>query len=276
MVKTIDARVLFGIFMLGAMLLAAVPEDPGVDSSDAGQLVWDTSEVEPEDDLFRTSDRCLACHKGVVTSDGLDVSIGYDWRASMMANSARDPYWQAAVRREVLDYPDASNEIEDNCSSCHMPMARTSALMSGRTGSVFANLPVSESIEGEAALAVDGVSCAACHQISQDGLELPTKRLRKGERSMVPSNLTLVGSASCTQPRAFVQLKAHTLSLPSCALRVTHCSVTRSARELLKDLNSQSKHPTWNGRPAPSLQMGKAARTAICRRWVRMFRSRAC
>ena len=170
MVKTIDARVLFGIFMLGAMLLAAVPEDPGVDSSDAGQLVWDTSEVEPEDDLFRTSDRCLACHKGVVTSDGLDVSIGYDWRASMMANSARDPYWQAAVRREVLDYPDASNEIEDNCSSCHMPMARTSALMSGRTGSVFANLPVSESIEGEAALAVDGVSCAACHQISQDGL----------------------------------------------------------------------------------------------------------
>ena len=41
------------------------------------------------DDLFRTADRCLACHKGVSTSDGVDVSIGYDWRASMMANSAR-------------------------------------------------------------------------------------------------------------------------------------------------------------------------------------------
>ena len=141
-----------------------------MDSSDVGHPVWDMGEVAAEDDLFRTSDRCLACHKGVATPDGLDVSIGYDWRASMMANSARDPYWQAAVRREVLDHPDASNVIEDKCSSCHMPMARTSALMSGRTGSVFAHLPASESIEGEAALAVDGVSCAACHQISQDGL----------------------------------------------------------------------------------------------------------
>ena len=158
MVKTIDSRVLFGIFMLGAMLIAAVPEDPRVDSSDGGHPVWDMGEVAAEDDLFRTSDRCLACHKGVATPDGLDVSIGYDWRASMMANSARDPYWQAAVRREVLDHPDASNVIEDKCSSCHMPMARTSALMSGRTGSVFAHLPASESIEGEAALAVDGVS----------------------------------------------------------------------------------------------------------------------
>lgn len=170
MVKTINSRVLFGIFMLGAMLIAAVPEDPRVDSRDGGHPVWDMGEVAPEDDLFRTSDRCLACHKGVATPDGLDVSIGYDWRASMMANSARDPYWQAAVRREMLDHPDASNMIEDKCSSCHMPMARTSALMSGRTGSVFAHLPASESIEGEAALAVDGVSCAACHQISQDGL----------------------------------------------------------------------------------------------------------
>ncbi|MDH3423007.1 MAG: hypothetical protein OEN00_08435, partial [Gemmatimonadota bacterium] len=50
------------------------------------------------EELFLTSDRCLACHKGVSTSTGVDVSIGYDWRASMMANSARDPYWQAAVR----------------------------------------------------------------------------------------------------------------------------------------------------------------------------------
>ena len=85
MVKTIDSRVLFGIFMLGAMLIAAVPEDPRVDSSDGGHPVWDMGEVAAEDDLFRTSDRCLACHKGVATPDGLDVSIGYDWRASMMA-----------------------------------------------------------------------------------------------------------------------------------------------------------------------------------------------
>jgi soluble lytic murein transglycosylase-like protein len=55
--------------------------------------------------LFETADRCMACHNGVSTSTGEDVSIGFDWRASMMANAARDPYWQAAVRRETLDHP---------------------------------------------------------------------------------------------------------------------------------------------------------------------------
>ena len=33
------------------------------------------------------------------------MSIGTTWRASMMAHSARDPYWQAGVRREVTDHP---------------------------------------------------------------------------------------------------------------------------------------------------------------------------
>ena len=74
-------------------------------------------------DIFLTSDRCLACHKGVQTSSGEDVSIGYAWRPTMMANSGRDPYWQAAVRREITDHPEASEEIQNECSRCHMPMA---------------------------------------------------------------------------------------------------------------------------------------------------------
>ena len=44
-------------------------------------------------ELFVTSDRCLACHNGLVTPTGEDVSIGVGWRPSMMANAARDPYW---------------------------------------------------------------------------------------------------------------------------------------------------------------------------------------
>ena len=50
--------------------------------------------------LFLTSDNCMACHNGLSTTKGEGVSIGVDWRATMMANSARDPYWQASVRRE--------------------------------------------------------------------------------------------------------------------------------------------------------------------------------
>ena len=45
----------------------------------------------------------MACHNTLSTSAGEDISFGTAWRASMMANSARDPYWHAAVRREIID-----------------------------------------------------------------------------------------------------------------------------------------------------------------------------
>src|SRR5262245_47520787 len=75
-------------------------------------------------DLFQTSDRCFACHNGLSTAAGEDISIGFGWRPTLMANSARDPYWQAGVRRETIDHPEAKKDIEDECSKCHMPMAR--------------------------------------------------------------------------------------------------------------------------------------------------------
>jgi len=56
---------------------------------------------------FQTSDRCVACHNGMKTEAGADYSIGLDWRASIMANSSRDPYWQGSVRRETIDHPTA-------------------------------------------------------------------------------------------------------------------------------------------------------------------------
>jgi len=69
----------------------------------------------PFHDLFVTSDHCLACHNGLEGPAGQDISIGSDWRASMMANASRDPYWQAAVRREVLEHPAAAEAIQDEC-----------------------------------------------------------------------------------------------------------------------------------------------------------------
>jgi len=121
-------------------------------------------------DHFRTADRCIACHKDVTAPDGTDVSIGFDWRASMMGNAARDPYFQAAVRREIMDYPEAAAEIEGECARCHMPMATVAALQEGRSGAVFANLPIGSAEGPWADLAADGVSCSLCHQIQPDGL----------------------------------------------------------------------------------------------------------
>ncbi|MDD9997370.1 MAG: hypothetical protein OXQ89_06450, partial [Rhodospirillaceae bacterium] len=89
-----------------------------------------------EQEFFHTSHQCIACHSGVVSPEGQDISIGYTWRASMMANSAKDPYWQAGVRREVMDHPQAQAAIEDTCATCHMPMARFHSANNGGTGGV--------------------------------------------------------------------------------------------------------------------------------------------
>lgn len=123
--------------------------------------------------VFQTADNCMACHNGLTTAFGEDVSFGSAWRASMMANSARDPYWQASVRREVIDHPQAAEQIEDECSVCHMPMSRTAEAAAGRHGRVFAHLPDAPQSSPEAALAADGVSCTVCHQITPEGLGTP-------------------------------------------------------------------------------------------------------
>ena len=118
-----------------------------------------------EHEFFHSSDQCIACHSGVASPEGQDISIGYTWRGSMMANSARDPYWQAGVRREVMDHPGARSAIEDTCATCHMPMARFHSANNGGTGEVFANLAPWDNH-----LAADGVSCTVCHQIRDDNL----------------------------------------------------------------------------------------------------------
>jgi hypothetical protein len=120
--------------------------------------------------LFKTGGNCMPCHNSLITPSGEDVSMGSSWRATMMANSARDPYWQAGVRRETIDHPSARADIEDECSICHMPMATALAHLNKRKGEVFAHLPVGDHTTPDDLLAHDGVSCAMCHQISSEKL----------------------------------------------------------------------------------------------------------
>jgi len=120
--------------------------------------------------LFVTSDQCMACHNGLSTPAGEDISIGVGWRTTMMANAARDPYWHAAVRREVLDHPKAQAAIENECAACHMPMTRFEAKTAGGKGEVFTHLPIGAGQGRAERLAGDGVSCATCHQIRNEGL----------------------------------------------------------------------------------------------------------
>ncbi|HEY4264296.1 MAG TPA: hypothetical protein VGM72_03195 [Micropepsaceae bacterium] len=132
--------------------------------------------------LFTTSLHCIACHSKVFAPNGEDISIGYQWRASIMANSARDPYWQAGIRRETMDHPQAKAIIEDTCSTCHMPMQRFQARAENQSGEVFRYLEairsgmanvepeakLEDAAEPKATLAADGVSCTLCHQVRPD------------------------------------------------------------------------------------------------------------
>lgn len=120
---------------------------------------------------FQTGAECMACHNGLTTPTGEDVSIGVSWRASMMAHSSRDPYWQGAVRRETIDHPKHAAAIEDECSICHMPMTTYPARSAGGLGSVFTHLPGPRRKTDP--LAADGVSCTVCHQITEQRLGLP-------------------------------------------------------------------------------------------------------
>lgn len=123
---------------------------------------------------FLTADRCMSCHNSLTAPSGADASIGLDWRGTIMANSSRDPYWQASIRREVLEHPTASAEIQDECTTCHMPMQRFAARAAGGRGLAFDRFPTKRGSDPLDSLAADGVSCTLCHQVQRD---------RFGERS---------------------------------------------------------------------------------------------
>ena len=164
-----ETRSLLVTCAAGVWLLAVMMSSPGAQSQPP------PATPEHAGVSFQTSDDCMACHNGLTTPGGEDVSIGVSWRSSMMANASRDPYWHAAVRRETLDHPEHAAAIEDECSICHMPMARTLAHAQGLEGRVFANVPAAPTTDDtiESQLAADGVSCTVCHQISDDGLGTP-------------------------------------------------------------------------------------------------------
>jgi hypothetical protein len=135
--------------------------------------------------LFATSDDCVACHNGLRTNDNEDVSIGRMWRSTMMANSARDPYFHAGVRREVMDHPSLSAAIQDECAGCHMPMLQRAAHADGRTADLLAQLPIRAGSERpDHRLAADSVSCTVCHQITSD--RLGTRESFNGRFALVP------------------------------------------------------------------------------------------
>jgi hypothetical protein len=119
---------------------------------------------------FSGSGVCAPCHSNLMDEAGTDVSIDKAWRATMMGNSARDPFWRMVIRGEVLANPGLRAIIEDKCSTCHMPMARTTAAAEGGKGVVL-DQGFGDPAHALHELALDSISCTLCHQINPDNLD---------------------------------------------------------------------------------------------------------
>lgn len=118
---------------------------------------------------FSGSGNCTQCHDGLTDAVKGDVSIVKNWSTSMMANSARDPYWRAKVASELHRNPQLSDEINDKCSRCHAPMANDAIKKENAQLEILGNGILNPS-NAYYDHALDGVSCTACHQITDNGV----------------------------------------------------------------------------------------------------------
>ncbi len=131
---------------------------------------------------------CQACH-GDFDSDGRNIEPFPTWAGSMMANSARDPLFWAALDVANNDVPG----IGDFCLRCHTP----SAWLAGRSE------PPGGSVDGCGLLGnldepnndFDGVSCHLCHRMMVNETPPP------GEEEVYFENAAFwIDDEDCTNP----------------------------------------------------------------------------
>ena len=158
---------------------------------------------------FVTSDQCIGCHDatqnmsappnmlypasgGSGTDKVTNLSPYGEWRASMMGLAGRDPVFfaQLASERSLHDQTAAlPKQIQNLCFSCHGVMGQrqfhldldpshTDCAVGGNDKNCFLADYVyqwqsSQQYSKYAALAREGVSCAACHHVAKDGLGTP-------------------------------------------------------------------------------------------------------
>ncbi len=120
-------------------------------------------------EVFATGNGCSMCHAASDSASAMRTRMGDDasphglWQATLMANSARDPFWRASVAREVAARPEEAAATEADCLRCHAPMAHHTARLGG--------LPPPRMAQALSdPLALDGVSCTVCHKIESEGL----------------------------------------------------------------------------------------------------------
>jgi hypothetical protein len=133
------------------------------------KILGDRGSILDQGEYFIHSYNCTGCHgydslqQYNIDANGNDVNLVDDWKSTMMALSAKDPFWRAKVSHEILVNPGISMEIQNKCTSCHAPMGHYNAIFNGASHYTLNDLY-------NDSLGLDGVACVACHTIGTDGL----------------------------------------------------------------------------------------------------------
>lgn len=180
----------------GADETAGMVDTTAGTGSDTGSDVGETGEPPQEhhfdlpalasanDGRFATSLVCAECHSNADAADAMRDELGQAiapddlWQGTMMANSARDPFWWAMVRAETVATPSLAAEIEAECTQCHAPMA---SIRDDLFGSPLALADLLDGAAERAQFGLDGVACAACHQVPADAVLGPPELAASGE-----------------------------------------------------------------------------------------------
>jgi hypothetical protein len=118
---------------------------------------------------FLSAGTCENCHGhdpngiALVDSNGNDINMVDDWRATMMALSAKDPFWKAQVSHEGLMNPGHKSALEDKCLSCHAPLGRYTHFFDSNGQADYSMAMLENDTLG-----LDGVSCMSCHSQRSD------------------------------------------------------------------------------------------------------------
>ena len=116
-------------------------------------------------EYFLPSFSCRGCHGydsaqvANINEAGEDVNLVDRWESSMMALSAKDPFWKAKLTHEITVNPGHAGVIQNKCLDCHAPMG---AYTSQFKGNPFYSL----TYLATDSLGLDGVSCGGCHAIA--------------------------------------------------------------------------------------------------------------
>ncbi|HEX8635606.1 MAG TPA: hypothetical protein VF703_15775 [Pyrinomonadaceae bacterium] len=171
---------------------------------------YDTAVQRPQSQkaqMFITSNQCIGCHDATqnnpsmpnmiypqiynkipaspspTPSPELDLNLSpySEWRSSMMGLAGRDPVFFSQLETELNLYPNIKDQIVNTCLSCHGIMGQRQLTLDTGLRDQFkleyldqiADQTPAQPFAKYGALARDGISCAVCHHISDEGLGTP-------------------------------------------------------------------------------------------------------